>query len=73
MHETGIWKIRNNDTAERCYGTSFLIFKLPFCGKSCLTDFAKKFTFSIQFVHATKFSFIFEQNAQSKNRIMWEK
>lgn len=47
MHETGIWKIRNNDTAERCYGTSFLIFKLPFCGKSCLTDFAKKFTFSI--------------------------
>lgn len=73
MHGTGSWKIRNNDTAKRCYGTSFLIFRLLFRGKSCLTDFAKKFTFSIQFVHTTKFSFIFEQNAQSKNRIMWEK
>ena len=47
MHGTGSWKIRNNDTAERCYGTSFLIFRLLFRGKSCLTYFAKKFTLSI--------------------------
>ena len=73
MHGTGSWKIRNNDTAKRCYGTSFLIFRLLFRGKSFLTYFAKKFTSSIRFVHVTKSPFIFEQNAQSKNRVMWEK
>jgi len=51
----------------------FLIFRLLFRGKSCLTYFAKKFTSSIRFVHVTKSPFIFEQNAQSKNRVMWEK
>ena len=51
----------------------FLIFRLLFRDKSCLTYFAKKFTFSIRFVHVMKSPFIFEQNAQSKNRVMWEK
>lgn len=42
MHETGIWKIRNNDTAERCYGTSFFDFQAAVLRQKLSDLFCKK-------------------------------